>query len=285
MRRRARAEKIKITRRYLSAKRAEDPAVRWSAGRGGPRETAASGSPWRVVGTVAGMTDDTPVDKWGHYELLLLFPPFTRDAGTEAPPNDAARARRVVESLGTVAEVLEELPSRALDRLPVPETRAGLDVVAVGCWGGTVLVVDPALAGDAVVAAMAEEVDGQRALHPEARIAGSVRLDAGQEYREFLLDLPGGPALRVGGWGDDEEWTVTGDPAEQLRALDVDPDGHGDADVDLEEEPRYVDWDAYGLLALGRQVTDGDRSRLRPSLFRVRRTQRAAADLNDVWFG
>ncbi|GAA2776216.1 hypothetical protein GCM10019017_21390 [Streptomyces showdoensis] len=78
---------------------------------------------------------------------------------------------------------------------------------------------------------------------------------------------------------------MSGDPAGQLRALGVDPDGHGDADVDLAEEPRYVDWDAYGLLALGRQVTDGDRSRLRPSLFRVRRTQRAAADLNDVWFG
>ncbi|WP_370415022.1 DUF6333 family protein [Streptomyces fradiae] len=231
------------------------------------------------------MTDSTAVDKWGHYELTLIFPPFTREAPETAPPNDPGRARRVAESLGTVAEVLEELPSRALDELPRPETRAGLDLVAVGCWGGTVLVVDPALAGDAVVAAMAEEIGRQRALHPEARIAGSVLLDAGQAYEEHLIDLPGGPALRVGGWDDEEAWEPDGDPAELLRAVGIDPADHGDADVDLDEEPRLADWDAYVLLALGRQLTDGDRSRLRPSLFRVRRTERAAANLTDVWFG
>ncbi|MFI8520496.1 DUF6333 family protein [Streptomyces sp. NPDC085481] len=232
------------------------------------------------------MTDSTPVDKWGHYELTLLFPPFTSTAGTPTPPpNDPGRARRVAESLGTVAEVVEELPSRALDDLPKPGTRADLDVVAVGCWGDLVLVVDPALASDAVVSAMADEVDRQRALHPDARITGSVFLDAGQEYNEHLLDLPGGPSLRVGGWDDGDAWTLHGDPEQVLRALGIDPADHGDADVDLDDEPHLVDWDAYLALALGPQVTDRDRFRLRPSLFRVRRTAEAAAGLTDVWFG
>ncbi|MFI8960678.1 DUF6333 family protein [Streptomyces sp. NPDC053493] len=234
------------------------------------------------------MTDSTPVDKWGTYELTLLFPPFTPTGPTlsdaPAPPNDPVRARRVAESLGTVAEVVEELPSRALDDLPSPGTRDDLDVVAVGCWGGLVLVVDPALASDAVVSSMAEEIGRQRALHPDARITGAVFLDAGQEFSEYLVDLPGGPALRVGGWDDEEEWARHGDPEEILRTLDVDPAGHGE-DLDLDEDPRFVDWDAFLALALGPQVTDGDRSRLRPSLFRVRRSERGAAALADVWFG
>ena len=134
------------------------------------------------------MTD--PLDKWGSHELALLHPPFP-GADTRRPFNDAERARRVAETLGSVAAVVGELPSHALSALPSPETRDDLDVVAVGCWGPLVIVVDPALTSDAVVTALADEVAHQRGLHPEARIIGSVSIDGGAEYRETIALEPG----------------------------------------------------------------------------------------------
>lgn len=222
------------------------------------------------------MTDpDDALEKWGSHELALLHPPFPA-AGAQRPYNDAERALRVVETLGTVAGVVEELPSHALSDTPPPETSADLDVVAAGCWGPLVIVVDPALASDAVVTALADEVAHQRGLHPAARIAGSVSIDGGAEYRETIVDLPGVPQLRVGGWDDGEPWDFEGDPRAILRALGV--------EAELDDDPRHTDWVSFADLALG-PAAAWARDVMRPSRFRVERTEPAARRLRDVWTG
>ncbi|MDG4859546.1 DUF6333 family protein [Streptomyces sp. T-3] len=219
-------------------------------------------------------------------ELSLLFPPFPDSAAERgAPaPHDPVRARRVVEELGTVAEVLEELPQRLWSDVPFPDVRAGLDVVAVGCWGNVVYMVDPALGSDLLTTAMTEEVRRQRARHPEARIAGRVDMDYGNSYLETVIDLPGGVGAFAGGWDCDDDWEyLAGDPAAVLHALGVDRESAVEAGFDLDEKPWEREWPVLGNLAIWGLHSGPGKEQV--SLFRVRRTDDAAFDLKEVWFG
>ncbi|MDI3387580.1 DUF6333 family protein [Streptomyces sp. B-S-A8] len=230
--------------------------------------------------------------KWGSgATLTLLFPPFpnpSRDqpAETSAAPtaHDPVRARQFVAALGTVAEVVEELPCVPATELPMVEVRADLDRVAVGCWGNVVHIVEPALGSDLLTEALAREVDRQRARHAEARIVGSVDMDYGNSYLQDAVVLPSGEEVIAGGWDCDEDWEVVGDPEAVLRALGVDPASAAEAGFDLDERPSQREWPELGVLALG-----GDRPAWQAgrqvSVFHVRRTDDAEFHLGEVWFG
>ncbi|MFE3651481.1 DUF6333 family protein [Streptomyces sp. NPDC059122] len=241
--------------------------------------------------------DDAPdpqeeVTPWRHSDvnLTLLFPPFPDPAAAERrplPPHDPVRARRVVEELGTVAEVLERLPDRPVGDLTWPEVRADLDFVSVGCWGNAVAVFEPALGSDLLCEAMTEEVARQRERHPEARIVGSVELDYGNSYLEDHVVLPTGEEVFAGGWDcDDEEgWSFVGDPEGLLRALGITREEAAEAGFDLDDEPRDRVWSDLGLLALGLHgpLAGGGVEHRRVSTFRVRRSEVGAGNLDDVW--
>ncbi|MGW8975038.1 DUF6333 family protein [Streptomyces platensis] len=225
--------------------------------------------------------------------LTLSFPPFREPAAAAGPwapePHDPVRARRVVESLGTVDGVLEELPARRTADLEDPEMRADLDYVAVGCWGGIVWISDPALGDYGMGCGMDQEVGVQRALHPEARIVGTMSMDYGLTYRQHVVDLPGGHQLDVSGWIDAEGLEVTGDPEEMLRVIGIDPASVRDRYTDPDEPDNidWCDWDCYTDFFVG-GFADTDPSThqgLWASLFRVRRSESAQGDLAEVWLG
>ncbi|REK89278.1 hypothetical protein DY245_15990 [Streptomyces inhibens] len=230
---------------------------------------------------------DEVLPKWGSHAVLTLhFPPFPDPDASGDPalaPHDPVRARQVVEELGTVGEVLEQLPERPIGDVPDPEVRADLELVAVGCWGNVVHIVEPALGSDLLTEAMTEEIRRQRERHPQARIVGSLEIDYGNSYCEDVVDLPGGEKAYAGGWDCDDDWEFLGDAEEVLRAIGVDRGPAAEAGFDLDEEPRDRVWSDLGTLAIwglhsgagGRQV----------SVFRVRRTEEAAFHLEEVWFG
>ncbi|GAB7029072.1 DUF6333 family protein [Streptomyces sp. NPDC021749] len=251
------------------------------------KDERAGGGPEGGAGAKKG-TDEV-VPKLGSRAVLTLrFPPFPDPGGADEPAlvaHDPVRARRVVEELGTVEEVLEQLPDRPLADVPDPEVRADLDLVVVGCWGNVVHITDPALGGDLLTYAMTEEVRRQRERHPEARIVGSVDMDYGNSYLEDVVDLPGGERAYAGGWDCDDEWELDGDPEEVLRAIGVDREAAAEAGFDLDEEPCDRSWSDLGTLAIwGRGPGAGAVGR-KVSVFRVRRTSGAAFDLEEIWFG
>ncbi|MEV0372290.1 DUF6333 family protein [Streptomyces sp. NPDC050636] len=227
-------------------------------------------------------------------ELMMYFPPFPEPGAIGGPPalepHDPVRARRIVETLGTVDEVLEQLPARRRGELEEPTERAELAYVAVGCWGNYVWVSDPALGDYGMGCGMDEEVELQRELNPEARIVGTMHMDYGLNYYQDLVDLPGGRQVDASGWGDaDPGIEVHGDPEELLRAVGIDPASVRDVYMDPEEpdDPGYGNWGAYTDLFLGGFGDFGWSATedLKVSVFRVRRSERAEGDLKEVWLG
>lgn len=151
--------------------RAEAPAPRpqeaqdTNAGRADGWRIAAPPSPSRPgrggfgrgglsvgMNSLEGMADFVRV-RDSETVLTMVFPPFeAREGlgGTGGPvPHDPVRACRVVETLSTVEGVLTQEPDRRMPDVPMPSERADLDLVAVGCWGNVVHVIDPGLASDA----------------------------------------------------------------------------------------------------------------------------------------
>lgn len=234
---------------------------------------------------------DEPIKaKHGDVSLTLLFPPFSAsddaDGPLALPPHDPVRARQIVESLGTVEEVLEQLPDRVWADVPQPEVRADLDLVVVGCWGNEVHIVEPALGSDLLARPLDEEIERQRALHPQARIVASVDMDYGNSFLEDAVYLPSGEHVHVFGWDcdDNDGWELYGDPEELLRALGVDRAAAEEAGFDLDEEICERDWPVLGELALAGSF-HGYGARLMCSVFRVRHTSSAAFDAEEVWMG
>ncbi|MFG2290924.1 DUF6333 family protein [Streptomyces sp. NPDC048595] len=227
-------------------------------------------------------------------ELMMYFPPFPEPGTTGGPPalepHDPVRARQIVETLGTVDEVLEQLPDRRRNDLVDPTERAELAYVAVGCWGNYVWIVDPALGDYGMGCGMDPEIERQRELNPQARIVGTMHMDYGLNYYQDVVDLPGGRRLDVSGWGDaDPGIEIYGDPEEVLRAAGFDPAAVKDVYIDPEEpdDPDCVEWGAYTSLFLGGFTDVGWSAleELKVSVFRVRRSERAAGDLEEVWLG
>ncbi|TJZ52905.1 hypothetical protein FCH28_17170 [Streptomyces piniterrae] len=227
-------------------------------------------------------------------ELMLYFPPFPEPGTSAGPPvlepHDPVRARRIVETLGTVDEVLEQLPDRRREDLAEPEERAELAYVAVGCWGNYVWISDPALGDYGMGCGMDPEVERQRELNPQARIVGTMHMDYALNYYQDVVVLPGGQRLDASGWGDaDPGIEVYGDPEEVLRAAGFDPASVTDRYIDPEEpdDPGCAYWSSYTDLFLGGfgDIEWHVRDELTVSFFRVRRSERAESDLEEVWLG
>jgi hypothetical protein len=220
-------------------------------------------------------------------ELTIVFPPFPAVGETVAasalPPHDPAHARHVVQSLSTVAEVVSEQGERPRRDVLAPRTRTDLDVVAVGCWGGVVHVIEPALATDAIHYALEDEVRHQAKLHPRARLTGSVFLDLVADWSQYVFAVPGADVVTVGGWDDLE---VEGDLAALLTAIGADPEADLSDEVDLDDPETLDDFvlsDLATLVRGGLNLGYPHDQDLVVSVFQVRRPETIASEMTEVW--
>ncbi|MGW6919112.1 DUF6333 family protein [Kitasatospora sp. NPDC054939] len=231
---------------------------------------------------------DRPVHGWGEYTVTVLRPPFPAGAGpgtAEAlgalPPHDPVAARRFAESFGTVECVLDEL-YRTDTVVPLPRTRADLDVVHVGCWGGLIGLSDPALADNGNQLPLLAETEALHRRFPDARIVGSVGTDMGAHHSEDTVHLPTGLALHSEGW-DSTRWDLTGDPHALLHALGIRPESLAGQAAELHpDDPAATDWQSFGRLALGPWDPWGRRT-LQLSAFRVRHTAEYTDLMEEIW--
>ncbi|MEU4568985.1 DUF6333 family protein [Micromonospora sp. NPDC023956] len=220
-------------------------------------------------------------------ELTIVFPPFPPAGETVVasmlPPHDPAHARRVVESLSTVAAVVSEQGELPRRDVFAPQTRADLDIVAVGCWGGVVHVIEPALATDAIHDALEDEVRHQAKLHPQARLTGSVFLDMVADWSQYVLTAPGADVVTVEGWDGVE---VDGDLATLLTAIGADLQAHLPEDVDLDDPDTLDDFALSDLATLvrgGLKLCYPHDQDLIVSVFQVRRPETIASEMTEVW--
>lgn len=220
-------------------------------------------------------------------ELTIVFPPFPpvgeAVAASALPPHDPAHARRVVESLSTVADVVSAQGERPRRDVPAPRTRADLDVVAVGCWGDVVHVIEPALATDAIHYALEDEVRHQAKLHPQARLAGTVFLDMVADWSQYVLAAPGAGVVTAGGWDGIE---VEGDLAALLDAIGADLQTDLSDEVDLDDPDTLDDFvlsDLATLVRGGLNLNYPHDQDLFVSVFQVRRPETTAGEMAEVW--
>lgn len=238
--------------------------------------TAASESPEDdgVLATEEGEAEEAVREH--ETELTLVFPPFDSRSGTsggDLPPHDPVRARRFVETLTTVAEVLDGEREISLSEAVPPDSPADFVYVAVGCWGNVVHLVDPAL----LLSAMEEEVAALRKLHPDARIAGETVLSLTDQHHGYVLAAPGAETLHAGSWDGENYEVEQGDVPALLRALGSGEDMEGVNPLGLDEVDRLA-----ALVCTGFDDTD-DPDSLRMSLFRVRHTEDVQEGMDELW--
>lgn len=228
--------------------------------------------------------DDQEVNGYGEFTLAVVFPPFqphARSSPANFAPHDPARARALAESFPTVDAVLEELPETGAVRSS-PETRADLDLVAVGCWGSVIGISDPALAGDSFDKTLWDVTSVLAERHPEARVIGAASIDRGENHEQSAVHLPGGLKLYTEAWPGPDQFSLDGDPHAIARAVGVSAEVLAAAYIDLDDEPWTIPWGHFG-----RQLLDPfdpwGYADLRMSEFRVRRTEEAALHLEETW--
>ncbi|MFF7178241.1 DUF6333 family protein [Streptomyces sp. NPDC008121] len=220
---------------------------------------------------------------WGSGDatITLVLPPFP-DRSEGFPAHDPAAARRFAEDFGTIDAVLEELtPLSPVDPV-VLETRTDLDVVRVGCWGNVIALADPALADNGDAHPVREQVRALAERYPGARIVGSAHVDTGETHAEDAVVVPGAPALHSAGWSGEEPWTLTGDVWAVLDALGITPEAVEEEDVEIDEDPRFTEWEGVSRLAQG-PCRPWGRKELRMSVFRVRHTEAATRRMEEIW--
>ncbi|MEV5968380.1 DUF6333 family protein [Streptomyces sp. NPDC051921] len=228
---------------------------------------------------------DTRVSGSGECTLTVLTPPFPDSIGS-FPPHDPVRARAFAESFPTVERIVEDLGVMPADQVPEPGTREGLDVIAVGCWGGVTCVSDPALADDGTDCAVREEARALHRRYPGSLVVGSAHVDLGEDHVEDVVLLPDGTLLHASGYpGFEDPWESQGDPRAVLRALGVDVDLLDEdtrEDLGLDGEPHLTNWEMVISLAL--QDRDPRRQpHLDVSVFRVRHTRAYTATMEEMW--
>ncbi|MFJ3902920.1 DUF6333 family protein [Streptomyces sp. NPDC090025] len=219
--------------------------------------------------------------RYGEFRLTVVEPPFPAGADV-LPDHDPVRAREVAEALGTVAGVLGEVSRiEAVERMPFG-TRADLDLVGIGCWGGLTEINDPALAypgGEFPLANLAEEVSRR---HPAAVVIGSATVDQHATHHTQVIHHPDGTRLFASGWAGEGDWDLAGAPREIAVAFGVGADELEERGVDLDAEPGDLDWAGLARAAL-RSVSPLLRTGRTLSVFRVRRDGRTAGDLEETW--
>ncbi|MEU9531247.1 DUF6333 family protein [Streptomyces sp. NPDC048213] len=226
---------------------------------------------------------DEPLVRHGEFRLTVVGPPFPGGDG-ELPAHDPARAAGLVAALGAVDAVVgEDGRIEAVERPPFA-TRADLDLVAVGCWGPVSEVNDPALAAGGDGSALAEQADALAARYPGAAVIGSVRVDHPVAYGAHVVQHPDGARLFAAGWAGEGDWDLEGGVAEVAGAFGIDADALRDAGVDPDAEPGDLAWESLTRLVL-RRTSPLHRVGRTLSVFRVRRSEGTAGDLEDTWIG
>ncbi|MBO3677381.1 DUF6333 family protein [Streptomyces sp. NEAU-YJ-81] len=128
---------------------------------------------------------DEPVERHGEFTLTVVHPPFPGPDGV-LEAHDEARARSFAEAFGTVDRVLDGQGTIPVTELIEVDTRADLDVIRVGCWGGVIQINDPALISLSESFPIEEQANALAERYPDAVIVAA----AG-------MDLPGADATPV----------------------------------------------------------------------------------------
>ncbi|MER8046013.1 DUF6333 family protein [Streptomyces sp. NPDC094032] len=220
--------------------------------------------------------------RYGEFRITVVESPFPAGADRALAPHDPERARELAEALGTVDGVLAEVDRiEAVERMPFG-TRADLDLVGIGHWGDLIEINDPALAfigGDFPLAKVAEELSRR---HPRAAVIGSTTVHHHATHHTHVIHHPGGTRLFASGWAGESDWDLVGTPYDIAVTFGLGADELAERGVDLEAEPGDQAWEGLTRAAL-RSVGPLARAGRSLSVFRVRRDERTAGDLEETW--
>ncbi|MET8180628.1 DUF6333 family protein [Streptomyces sp. NPDC005336] len=226
---------------------------------------------------------DEPVERHGEFTLTVVPPPFPGPDGVLAA-HDQARARSFAEAFGTVDRVLDDQGTIPVTELIDVDTRADLDVIRVGCWGGVTEINDPALISLSERFPIQEQAEALADRYPDAVIVAAADMDLpGADYGTWKIVHPDGARLFAAGFAGEENWDVEGEVTAILDAFGITPEQAAAAGVNPAHTPRSFAWDALAGLAL-KAVSPTDRRGLMASVFRVRRTEDAVVSMEDTWF-
>jgi hypothetical protein len=234
--------------------------------------------------TVTGVIDDQEVNGHGESTIAVVLPPFhphSRSSPANFAPHDPAHARAFAESFPTIEAVLEELPRTNAVSVS-PQTRADLDLVAVGCWGGIIATSDFALADDGLEGTLLNVTSALAERYSEARIIGAANIDRGENHDETAIHLPCGLKLHTEGWPAADQFSIDGDPHAIVRALGISAEVLASAYIDLDDEPSTISWEHFGRQLLDPYNPWGF-AELQMSHFRVRHTEEATLHMEDIW--
>ncbi|MGV9856389.1 DUF6333 family protein [Streptomyces sp. NPDC003442] len=226
---------------------------------------------------------DEPVERHGEFTLTVVRPPFPGPDGA-LPAHDEARARAFAEAFGTVGRVLDHQETIPVTELIEVDTRADLEVIRVGCWGGVTQINDPALISLSERFPIEEQAEALAERHPDAVIVAAADMDLpGADYGTWKIVHPDGARIFAAGFAGEEDWDVEGEVTAVLDAFGITREQAAAVGVDPAHPPRSFAWDALAGLAL-KAVSPTDRRGLMASVFRVRRTEDAVAAMEDTWF-
>lgn len=226
---------------------------------------------------------DADVVRYGAYELTLVQPGAPMDA-RGLPAHDPVAARRFAESFGTIDTVLEDLGTVSATDDASAGTRADLELVRVGCWGGITEITDPGLVQCNGSYPVEEEAESLAERHPGAVIIASCTIDYNMTYGAYKIIHPDGTRLFAAGWhGTSEEyWDVDGSPADVAAAFGITAPELSDAYVELNAAAHVFSWKALCTLAL-KKVAPLDHTGRSTSLFRVRHTEEVTGNMEEMW--
>ncbi|WP_310725297.1 DUF6333 family protein [Streptomyces sp. N2A] len=226
---------------------------------------------------------DTDVVRYGVYGLTVVRP-GTRTDPAGLPAHDPAAARRFAASFGTIDTVLEDLGTVSATADTSAGTRADLELVRVGCWGGVTEITDPGLVHCNGIYPVEEEAESLAERFPDAVIIASCTIDYPMTYGAWKIIHPDGARLFAAGWhGEDvDHWDLAGSPADVAAAFGITAPELTDAGIDLHAAANVFSWGSLCRLAL-KKVAPLDHTGRTESLFRVRHTEDATGNMEEIW--
>ncbi|MFF7261963.1 DUF6333 family protein [Streptomyces sp. NPDC008159] len=228
-----------------------------------------------------GVGPEQPVVRYGEFSLTVVDAPFPGAAG-RLPEHDAERAREFAGSFGTVDAVLEDLGAVSATDAVDLATRADLDVVRVGCWGGVTEILDPALAHCGDTFPVLEQARALRERFPAAAVVAAATLEHHTPHGAWVIAHPDGTSVFAAGWQGQGDWDLDGDVRAVVAAFGIPEDALDEEGIDLDDDPGSLDWDALARLAL-EQVAPLDHEQRVMSAFRVRHTEDTTFDMEESW--
>ncbi|MGW1377427.1 DUF6333 family protein [Streptomyces sp. NPDC002446] len=224
---------------------------------------------------------DADVVRYGAYTLTVVHPGAPTDAAG-LPAHDPAAARRFAASFGTVDTVLDDLGTVPATDGVSAGTRADLELVRVGSWGEVTEITDPGLVHCNGVYPVWEEAESLAERFPKAVIIASCTIDYHMTYGAWKIVHPDGTRLFAAGWHGEDHWDFDGSPADVAAAFGITAEELREADVDMDADVNVFYWGGLCDLAL-RKVAPLDRTGRTVSVFRVRHTEDAIGNMEEIW--